>query len=47
MKRNWALLGKLTDTNTVRAIWLLVGLLGLVLGSGAPLMFGGGSGGGG
>jgi len=31
----------------VRVVWVLMALAGLVLGSGAPLMFGGGSGGGG
>jgi hypothetical protein len=35
---------KLANPNTVRLIWILLVVTALVLGSGAPLAFGGGSG---
>jgi hypothetical protein len=35
---------KLTNDNTVRLVWILLVVTALVLGSGAPLAFGGGSG---
>jgi hypothetical protein len=35
----------LANPNTVRLIWLLLVLTALLLGAGAPLAFGGGSGG--
>ena len=38
---------RLANGQTVRVIWILVAVTALILGSGAPLMFGGGSGGGG
>ena len=36
---------KLADSNTVRLIWVLLAITALVLGSGAPVAFGRGSGG--
>ena len=38
---------RFTHGNTARGIWALLVISALVLGSGAPLAFGGGSGGGG
>gem|GEM_PF-1509630 len=38
---------KLANSNTLRLVWILLAITALVLGSGAPEMFGGGSGGGG
>ncbi len=38
---------RLANPNTVRLFWLLVVLAAMLLGAGAPLAFGGGSGGGG
>jgi hypothetical protein len=38
---------KLVNNNTVRLVWILLVVTTLVLGSGAPLAFGGGSGAGG
>jgi hypothetical protein len=35
---------KLANNNTVRLVWILLVVTALVLGSGAPLAFGGGSG---
>jgi hypothetical protein len=35
---------KLVNSNTVRLVWLVLVVTALVLGSGAPLAFGGGSG---
>jgi hypothetical protein len=35
---------KLADNNAVRLVWILLVVTALVLGSGAPLAFGGGSG---
>ena len=34
-----------TNGNALRLIWILLAIMALVLGSGAPLAFGGGSGG--
>ncbi len=47
MNKVVAVVSRLADSNVVRVVWVLMALAGLVLGSGAPLMFGGGSGGGG
>ena len=38
---------RFTQGNTARVVWALLVITALVLGSGAPLAFGGGSGGGG
>jgi len=38
---------ELGSAHTIRAIWVLLAIIALVLGSGAPTAFGGGSGGGG
>ena len=38
---------RFTRSNTVRLVWALLIITALLLGSGAPLAFGGGSGGGG
>jgi len=35
---------KLANINTVRMVWILLVVTAMVLGSGAPLAFGGGSG---
>jgi len=35
---------RLANSNTVRLIWIVLVVTALVLGSGAPLAFGGGSG---
>jgi hypothetical protein len=46
--KNWHSMGnKLIQHDALRLLWLLVTILSLVLGSGAPTAFGGGSGGGG
>ena len=43
--KNWfPAIYKLANHNTVRLAWMLLVLTALVLGSGAPLAFGGGSG---
>jgi hypothetical protein len=45
--KHWATWNKLAGNDMVRVIWVLLALASIVMGSGAPLMFGGGSGGGG
>ena len=47
MKKWLSTVNKLAQHDTLRLLWLLVAILSLVLGSGAPTAFGGGSGGGG
>jgi hypothetical protein len=47
VNKHWATLTRLAGNDMVRVVWVLLALAGIVLGSGAPLMFGGGSGGGG
>jgi len=47
MKKWLPAVHRLASSNTVRLIWVLLAIAALVLGSGAPECFGGGSGGGG
>lgn len=47
MRRFVATVYRFTQGNTARVVWALLVITALVLGSGAPLAFGGGSGGGG
>lgn len=45
MKKWQTTLGRIATTNTLRAVWMLVAVLTMVLGSGAPTAFGVGGGG--
>jgi len=45
MRKVQVTLHRLANPNTVRLIWLLLVLAAMLLGIGAPLAFGGGSGG--
>ena len=45
MRRLQSTIHELANPNTVRLIWLLLVLAAMLLGAGAPLAFGGGSGG--
>ncbi len=47
MRRLISTVYRFTHGNTARVVWALLVITALVLGSGAPLAFGGGSGGGG
>jgi len=45
MKKWQVMLGRISTINTLRALWILVAVLTMVLGSGAPTAFGVGGGG--
>jgi len=47
MKKRLLTVYKLANGNTLRLVWILLAITALVLGSGAPDAFGGGSSGGG